>query len=88
MEWPIVDKILNRKSHRIGLKQIILLGLGNTFKYVEYKNNEQRGNNNGELRAPVVQENDKVQDGVNVRKTNIMECDLRRINALLGRVRI
>ena len=66
LEWPIVDKILNGKSHRIGLKRIVLLG--DTFKYLEYKN--------------------QVQDGVNVRKTYIMECDIQQITALLGKVGI
>ena len=33
LEWPIVDKILNGKSHRIGLKKIVLQG--DTFKYLE-----------------------------------------------------
>ena len=32
LEWPIVDKILNGKSHRIVLKRIVLLG--DTFKYL------------------------------------------------------
>ena len=66
LEWPIVDKILNGKSHRIGLKKIVLQG--DTFKYLEYKTG--------------------VKDGVNVRKTNIMECDLQKITALLGNVGI
>ena len=43
---------------------MVLLGLDDTFKYMEYKNNVQRGNNNGELRAPALQENDEVWDGV------------------------
>ena len=36
LKWSIVYKILNGKSHRIGLKWIVLLG--DTFKYLEYKN--------------------------------------------------
>eukprot|EP00979_Chaetoceros_neogracilis_P005181 scaffold909_cov143-Chaetoceros_neogracile.AAC.1 len=57
LEWPIVDKIVTGKSHRIGLKKIVLQS--DTFKYLEYKTG--------------------VKDGVNVRKTNIMECDLKMI---------
>ena len=39
LECPIVDNILNGKSHIIGLKWIVLLG--DTFKYLEYKNQVQ-----------------------------------------------
>ena len=66
LEWPIVDKILNGKSHRIGQKKIVLQS--DTFQYLEYKTG--------------------VKDGVNIRKTNIMECDLKMIKALLGKVGI
>ena len=43
LEYPIVDKILNGESHRIVPKQIVLLG--DTFKYLEYKNQVQDGVN-------------------------------------------
>jgi hypothetical protein len=55
-----------RKSHRIGLKKIVLQS--DTFKYLEYRTG--------------------VKDGVNVRKTNTMECDLKMITALHGNVGI